>query len=215
MSNLTTHARRRAWTDAEDRELKARIGWDSPSSIAHSLGRSVNSIIVRSKRLGISRSQFQGAIYSARDVGKIFGIDAKTVSHVWIRSGALVGERSFAGAGKHRRWRIHTEAIETFIRDSVGRYDRHRIAKGTYWRELADRAQHDLLTAEQAARRLNVCTTTVYRHLHRGWLPGTRVRGGISWQGDWRIRAADLALFRARKLDSLGNQYRKRARSAA
>ena len=204
---------RRSWTATEDQYLRGTIGWHSPRGIAIALGRTIPSVLHRAKRLGISRWQFANrSIYCARDVARIFGVDDKAVSHIWIRTGALVAEQSAVGAGRHRRWRITSDAIERFIRTEVGRYDYHRVQEGTYWRQLAEEAQRDLLSAEQAARRLGVAYSTVLRHCRMGWLPAFKARGGIGTHGDWKIRGADLHLFQTRKLDALHNHYVKSVR---
>lgn len=71
-----------AWTAAED-ELMKRVPLHDPDRCseifrAHGFGRSATAIMVRSKRIGLSRRNREA--YSATAAAKVLGLDGKTVA---------------------------------------------------------------------------------------------------------------------------------------
>lgn len=182
---------RRPWTAQAEQELRGLWGWHAPPVVAQKLGRSLNSVNVKAKRLGLS-CRWKGA-YNARAVGRVFAVDSKTVG-IWIRYGWLAAKQSKVGAGKNRRWRIEHEAIERFIRDYPMYYERRRITE-PYWRDLADKAWavFDLVPIHVAAKKLGVCDETLKRRIRRGeWQAEKYVVGGGY---TWMVRTSDLARF--------------------
>lgn len=196
--NLLTRAYHREWTPQEEAELLGRLGWDSLTVIARALHRTRTSVVVRCKRLGLSRleARRRRARYNARDVGTIFGVDAKAITHSWMVRGWIHGERGPLGAGQHQQWLFTYDEIEHFIRECAPHYDRHRIETGTWWRELADTvaASNPLLTTAQAALRSGFHASTLIRWIKEGRLQAIRTTGA-SVQGDWRIAASELDRF--------------------
>lgn len=180
---------RRPWTVEQDQELRGLLGWQSLRAISRTLGRSETAIKIRAKRLGYSW-HWKGA-YTARGVGVIFAVDAKTVS-IWIRDGLIEARKT--GRGRTHRWRIEHEAIEAFIRDGVPYYERRRITE-PYWRNLADQAWQafGLVSLTVAARRLGVCDETLKRRIRRGEWQAEQVvcGGGFAYM----VRASDLERF--------------------
>jgi excisionase family DNA binding protein len=134
-----------------------------------------------------------------RNVAALFGVDEHLVRR-WIAEGWLPAAKGFR-MGPHKLWRVQPEDLERFIRRYPQHYDRTRIEKGTYWRNLADEVWRTdpWLTVPEAAARLGVCRETVRRHLRRGWLRGERVlEAGL--YGGWRVRERELATFEERHL---------------
>ena len=184
----------RPWSEADDAELRGRVGWQEPSQIAQELGRSAPAVITRLKRLGLRRD-WKGR-YSAHQVGAIFNYDEKSVRR-WLKAGDLRGRRLRSGASGYAwRWEIQHEDIVRFIQRHPARYERRRITE-PYWRKLADQAASDVLLTAQAARLLGVNRKTIVRHLQRGWLAAERIRFAGGWA--WQIRRADLATFAPRR----------------
>lgn len=70
---------RRRWARQEDERLMELMPRYSPGKIAKLLHRSLNSVVVRSKRLGISRRVRDGW-FTKQEVGEILGVD-----HHWIQ----------------------------------------------------------------------------------------------------------------------------------
>lgn len=181
---------RRPWTAAADAELRGLAGWHTEREIARKLGRSTTAILIRMKRLGLTR-EWKGA-YTARGTGQIFGVDAKTVV-IWIERGYLCGARSQVRCGTTRKWRIEHEAIEDFIRDYAVHYERRRITE-PFWRRLADQAaSSEWVSAKIAAVILGCCDETIKRRIRRGLWPAVQVPCGGGFQ--WMVRRADLASF--------------------
>ena len=123
--NITRSYGRKRWTRADDQRLIDLAGTMSMQRIAHIMGRSTNSVVVRSKRLGINRRDHEGW-YTARDVARILGVD----DH-WVRTRILSGvmpavrytattdeakldqhDEQFSG----NTWRIEEKNLVAFIR---------------------------------------------------------------------------------------------------
>jgi hypothetical protein len=197
---------KRPWTEADEQELRGLVGWHAEDVIARKMGRSVNAIHVRINRLGLSR-QFKGA-YTAREVGRIFQVDAKTVSHIWIRHGWLQGKRSTIKCGGRRKWWIEHEAIEAFMRAHPHQYERRRIIE-PYWRKIADAAwsESGLIALPVAAKKLRVCDETIKRRIRSGEWSAVRIPCGGGFQ--WFVKAEDLDRFRYWKAPVEGLIYQK------
>ncbi len=75
------------WTLKEETGLREWITQYTPRTIAEKMGRSINSVVVKSKRLGLSRRVRDGW-YTEREVAEICGVDHKKVQQ-WIDNGAL------------------------------------------------------------------------------------------------------------------------------
>jgi hypothetical protein len=117
MLGLAKRTGRKSWDLEQDDQLRELIARHTPSVIARVMGRSINSVVVRSKRLGLSRRSRDGW-YTKQEVCEIFGVDHKRVQS-WIDQGILSasyhhGHRpSNIGAAC---WHIERKNIARFIR---------------------------------------------------------------------------------------------------
>ena len=75
------------WTPAEEADLREWITQYAPPTVAEKLGRSINSVVVKSRRLGLSR-RIRDGWFTKREVAEICGVDHKKVGQ-WIDTGAL------------------------------------------------------------------------------------------------------------------------------
>jgi len=107
---------KRFWAVAEDEYLRGKAGQLSPKKMAKHLGRSMNSVVMRLKRLGLSRRNRDGW-YTKMDACAVLGKE-----HKWLQaridSGALRatyhhGERPAAGG--MRQWHIEAKDLRSFI----------------------------------------------------------------------------------------------------
>jgi hypothetical protein len=80
-------AKAKDWTPEEDAFLETHLGARHVHWIARKLGRSVTAVVVRSKRLAISRRAARDW-WTATQVALGFGVDPGTVVR-WIRQGKL------------------------------------------------------------------------------------------------------------------------------
>lgn len=122
---ITRSHGRKTWTRKQDQQLIDLAGTVSMQRIAHIMGRSTNSVVVRSKRLGITRRDHTGW-YTARDVARMLGVDDHWV-RTRLQSGALAGTR-YTADGKQAKldvhdpslngltWRIEEKELIAFIR---------------------------------------------------------------------------------------------------
>ncbi len=108
---------RQRWDPQQDQILERLIGQKSPARIAKIMKRSVNSVVVRSKRLGLSRRQRYGW-FTKTEVAEILG-----VGHRWIQqridSGVLKATwytDHKPGKGGQALWHIDATDLGKFIR---------------------------------------------------------------------------------------------------
>lgn len=104
------------WTDKEVEILFEMITRYAPITIARKLHRSLNAVVVKSKRLGCSRRARDGW-YTKREVWRILGVDHHKVQK-WIDSGEL--EASWHTEIKPKKnggacWHIAEQALRDFI----------------------------------------------------------------------------------------------------
>jgi len=104
------------WTTEEENQLAELITRFAPITIAKKLHRSLNAVVVKAKRLGLSRRTRDGW-YTMRDVCEILGVDHHLVGR-WIGSGALkaswhteVEPGKLGGA----KWHIEESDLRQFI----------------------------------------------------------------------------------------------------
>lgn len=102
-----SHGRKR-WTRKDDQRLIDLAGAVSMPRIAQILGRSTNSVVVRSKRLRISLRDRTGW-YTARDVARLLGVDDHWV-RTRLQSGVPPGTR-YTAQGDAAKLDVHDEAL--------------------------------------------------------------------------------------------------------
>ncbi len=107
----------RSWTPKEDERLIELMGTFCPRRVARIMHRSINSVVVRSKRLGCSR-RVRNGWYCKREVCEIFGMGHKWVQRR-IDSGVLKATYHY----EHRpsqlggsSWHIEEKDLRDFIR---------------------------------------------------------------------------------------------------
>jgi len=108
---------RRYWIDREDEILIRDATRYSPRQIARRLHRSINSVVVRMKRLKLSRRVRDGW-YTKRDACEILGVDHKRVQR-WIDNGML--KAHYHNGSKPQQngsacWHIWESDLARFIR---------------------------------------------------------------------------------------------------
>lgn len=198
---------RHAWSAAEDAVLRRDTGRLTMAELttavaAVGMERTEVAVRLRAKRLGLSSAIYSGL--TARQVGALFGVDPKTVTHAWVARGWLSGIRSSDLAGAS--WVFRAEHLERFIRGYGYAFD-WRLMRGGRWRSLAetlDRAD-PWLTAQQAAAALHIKTGTLLDHCARGWLRSERRFEKCGAQsGRFMLRRSWLKEFRYRRADLVG-----------
>lgn len=162
----------RYWTDDDAEYLADHYGRRADASIAAHLGRSLWSIRLKAKRLGINH---KSNVWSSRDVARLFGIDGKTVA-TWIRRGWIKARRAPFGCGANRPWSVDADSLERFVRGMGWAYDWRLMTEGEYLTNIA-RDLHKAdpwLTVPEIARELGWHPGTVQRHVQSGSLPCQR-----------------------------------------
>jgi hypothetical protein len=83
---LTMHQDKRPWTAVEERMIERLVGNVSASTIAKRLNRTEASVVLKIKRMGLSRRVRNG--YTMRDLELCFGEDHHKIQR-WIENGWL------------------------------------------------------------------------------------------------------------------------------
>jgi hypothetical protein len=100
------------WTAEQDAFLLEHAGTRTANWMAKRLGRTLTAVVVRLKRLHISRRVQDGL--TARDVAACFGIDGHEVAR-WIEQGKLVAKRRGTARANDPHV-IQPQAIRQFVR---------------------------------------------------------------------------------------------------
>lgn len=112
---------RRRWTEEEDEQLGDLIGRCSVTQIAKRMKRSVQSVVIRARRLHYSRRTRDGW-FTKREVSEILGVDHKRVQG-WIDRGELIARWHSSVEPRQRggaSWHIETSAVRDFIVTHAG-----------------------------------------------------------------------------------------------
>lgn len=100
------------WSEEQIRFLLEHTGSRTPRWIAKRLGRSETSVILKIKRLGLSRRVDDGC-YTLQQICEGFGVDHHLVER-WIRRGWLDGRR-MGTSRENDTWRFEPESVKAFI----------------------------------------------------------------------------------------------------
>lgn len=133
------------WSPEEDRmleELHERGGvryiWNRMQAAGYT--RSMHAILMRASALCLSWKNRD--VYNAHELGKIMGVDGKTVIH-WIRKGVLQAHRENVSGMSSREeaynWMIHHRDARRFLIEEVGRYSLATVNRYWYVSTLAGR----------------------------------------------------------------------------
>ena len=106
------HTKEPRWTAEQDAFLLEHAGLRTPLWIAKRVGRTLTAVVVRLKRLHISRRVREGL--TARDVALCFGIDVHGVTR-WIDQGKLAAKRRGTDR-ENDPYVISPQAIRQFVR---------------------------------------------------------------------------------------------------
>lgn len=126
MMGLGANDNRHPWTPEEEVKLEKYLRRWGPRMVAHKMHRSINSVVIKAKRLHISRRCRDGW-FTKRDICEILGVDHKWVQ-VRIDSGAIKAYYHYgtkpAKLGMSA-WHIEEADLKEFIR----RYPQELIAR--------------------------------------------------------------------------------------
>lgn len=146
------HRKEPRWTEAED-ALMRKVPLHDPHRAArifreHGYSRTATAIVVRAKRLDLSRRTHE--TLSARATAKILGVDDKTVT-TWCIAGDLKagrrGSKRLVQQGGDA-WAIEPADLRSFILDNLDRIDIRKVEKFAF---VALIASPSPATAEAAA----------------------------------------------------------------
>jgi len=117
LGNRSDRDRRKPWSEKEDEQLRELLGKYAPRTVAEKMVRSLNSVVVRGKRLGISRRCRDGW-YTKKECCEILGMDHKWVQRR-IDEGTLKATWHFGTKPSRRglqEWHIEEVDLIDFIK---------------------------------------------------------------------------------------------------
>lgn len=109
---------RRQWTQKEIDYLIDKFGLKSIDKIAKYLGRTRDSVLIKSKKLGIHQYSCQG-FYNAMQLSKKLGIDRNKIYKQWIPGGL----KTINYSTKRTLYMISPEALRAFFSQYPEAYD--------------------------------------------------------------------------------------------
>ncbi len=117
-----------AWTEAEEETLAELITRYAPHFIAKKLHRSVNAVVVKSKRMGLSRRCRDGW-FTKKEVCELLGVDHKKIQG-YIDRGKL--KASWHGELKPQQngtamWHINAGDLREFIIKNIGAFQGRNV----------------------------------------------------------------------------------------
>lgn len=106
-------ADRRDWTPDEERVLEDHAGRRHVNWLSKKLKRSLSSVVLKLKRIGLSRRVRDG--YTLRDLEECFGCDHHVIER-WVREGKLQVKRRNPEAESRSPWFVSDRAVLAFVR---------------------------------------------------------------------------------------------------
>lgn len=127
------HRKEPPWTAAEE-ALMSRVPLHNPDRASavfreHGFCRTPTSIVIRAKRLGISRRRKD--VFSGTSAAKVLGVDTKTFSS-WCIAGHVKAERRGTSRLPQQGgdvWSITPENLRRFVLDNLERIDIRKVEK--------------------------------------------------------------------------------------
>lgn len=200
-----------AWLPPHDALLRELEGQYTIAELAviiterFGVPRTETAVEVRQKRLGLCRVV---DALTARQMGRLFGVDPKTITHSWIKNEWLSGDRVHDMPAAS--WIFRPSHIEAFIRSHPEIYDWTHMQPGR-WRSLAEMVYRTdpLLSLPEAARALRASPNVLSQYCRRGWMPSLRRPSKTGAQaGHILIRRSDLGKFYYRRPELVGHRGR-------
>ena len=116
------HTKEKPWSQDEVAYLEDNMHRLSLSSLAKRLGRTVTAVALKSKRLGIRKSD-EG--YTARSLAEAFGVDSHKVAR-WVALGLIRASRRKSGASRDMYF-ISDQEVKRFICTHPMEFDIRRV----------------------------------------------------------------------------------------
>jgi hypothetical protein len=166
---------RDAWRPEDDAFLAAHWGRRPDAWVAARLGRTPQTCHLRATRhLGQTR---RDALLTARDLGRLFGVDPTTAVRAWLPRGWVAAAKSSVGAGpRTTAWAFDPESVERFVRERPWAYDWRTTDPAHPLGRLAREVNEadPWLTLPEAMARYGFGTTFAKTWTRRGLLPSRR-----------------------------------------
>lgn len=170
------------WSAAEVAYLEQWFGMKSDEDIARKLKRSVLGIRLKAKRLGLKKKD---AGYTARELGRQFGIDPTVITKSWVRRGLIE---------VHRAYYVGLNLVNLFDHSEVERF----IAEQGHWIDH-EKVPTDSVFADQVAANRWYSLPQLHRLTGRSNLD-IDIRDGIlparKKGSHWMVAEADIAGIR-------------------
>jgi hypothetical protein len=120
------------WRADEVDYLERWFGIKPDGVIASRLGRSVTGMRLKARRLGLRKKD---AGYTARELGRQFGVDGTTIADQWIRRGLLRAHHAYR-AGLNEVHLVEHSEVERFIREHGEWIDHTKVPADSVFADL-------------------------------------------------------------------------------
>ena len=183
------------WSEADQEFLRENYARLTPLGLQRHLHRSWVAIILKKKRLGgIWRND--GSSYTAREIGRLFGKDAKWITKL-AEEGFIKGHRAPYQLGHYQPWAFLEEDITDFVRKYPWLIEVRKMEDGQYFRNLVKEEwdRDPWCNLKEAARLVGITPMYLHRRLKSGEVEGFQRSPGRRWSL-WGIRRSALKAFR-------------------
>ena len=111
------------WTDSDIEVLLNLWGQHTIPEISRITGRSINSIHVKSVRLGLGGQYKRGDIMNANQVAKLLGVDRHAVTDRWIKKYGLPAKQKYIyNTKKKRYWVIKYDDLIKWLKNNPNKW---------------------------------------------------------------------------------------------
>lgn len=179
------------WTAKEEAYLRSVWGWLPLHQIAENLGRTEKAVVIRVKRhLKLPSVKDWPEVYTDGELYRALGVNRKTVwelmtkeklpvLRLWKRNTPVMA----VDKSELKAWLANPENWYVVDVDKIQDNELRAVVRKAR-RKWGDR----WLTIGQAARTINVVTSTLNKHCNAGRLPGQQ-------HGNWYVKRSDLLKF--------------------
>jgi len=118
------------WSDEEIEKLKCLWGNYTIRDISVKMGRSVNSVCIKSKRLKLNGQFYRGDIMNSRQISRLMGVDSHTVTDYWIaKCGLPANKKRTRDDNSKIFYIIKYSSFLNWLKNNQDKWDSRRITE--------------------------------------------------------------------------------------
>lgn len=116
----------RNWTEKEKLFLKSNWGYKSVPSIAKTLNRAENGIIIKAKRMKLGSPYTSGEFLNASQIAKLLLVDTHTITDYWIEKCKLKASHK-AMRKTFKMWLVSFDNLVEWLKNNTDKWDSRKL----------------------------------------------------------------------------------------